>query len=189
MATAFAWRFCLGPLREVRGEGEMGDLQHLHSAWDVDRHIVLEGDRLVLVRFSHYEAPPPAAAAAADGEGPGGGGLTPHFIATRQMDEVLAALAPKVRKYCVIYAVSTTEVPEFNTMYELGHDREPFALMFFFRNTHIRVDVGTGNNNKINFFIEAEDLLPIIDAAYRAGKSGKAATSSEKKFTTAAVRR
>ncbi|ESL10237.1 spliceosomal U5 snRNP-specific protein [Trypanosoma rangeli SC58] len=165
----------------------MADLQHLHSAWDVDRHIVLEGEKLVLVRFSHYESPPQQQPAA--GDDPNGGGLMPHFIATRRMDEVLAALAPKVRKYCVMYAVSTTEVPEFNMMYELGHDREPFALMLFFRNTHIRVDVGTGNNNKINFFMEAEDLLPIIDAAYRAGKSGRVTTSSEKKFTTAAVRR
>ncbi|PBJ79647.1 spliceosomal U5 snRNP-specific protein [Trypanosoma cruzi cruzi] len=164
----------------------MAEVKLLHSAWDVDRHIVLEGEKLVLIRFSHYDSLPQPLSAGGD---PSGGGPMVHFTATRQMDEVLSALAPKVRKYCVMYAVSTAEVPEFNVMYELGHDREPFAVMFFFRNTHIRVDVGTGNNNKINFFIEAEDLLPIIDAAYRAGRSGKTITSSEKKFTTAAVRR
>ncbi|KAG8343291.1 putative Mitosis protein DIM1 [Trypanosoma vivax] len=158
----------------------MAELKRLHSAWDVDRHIVLEGEKLVLIRFSHHDItsevkPDPQQAAAQ--------------LAMRQMDEVLLSLAPKVRKYCTIYAVSTVDVPEFNVMYELGHDGEPFAVMFFYRNTHIRVDVGTGNNNKINFLIGAEDLLPIIDAAYRAGKVGKSITSSEKKFTTAAVRR
>ncbi|ORC89226.1 spliceosomal U5 snRNP-specific protein [Trypanosoma theileri] len=168
----------------------MAELTHLHSAWDVDRHIVLEGERLVLLRFSHYENPPtPTQIATTTRSIDENSGTMSHYIATRQMDEVLMTLAPKVRKYCVMYAVSTVEVPAFNEMYELGHDREPFAVMFFFRNTHIRVDVGTGNNNKINFFMEADDLLPIIDAAYRAGKSGKAITSSEKKFTTAAVRR
>ncbi|KEG09018.1 spliceosomal U5 snRNP-specific protein [Trypanosoma grayi] len=175
----------------------MAELQHLHSAWDVDRHIVLEGEKLVLIRFSHYESPPPEdelhnskMKISNNNNSSSGGsssGLTAYYIATRQMDEVLLALAPKVRKYCTVYAVSTTEVPEFNGMYELGHNREPFAVMFFYRNTHIRVDVGTGNNNKINFFMEADDLLPIIDAAYRAGRSGKAITSSERKFTTAAV--
>ncbi|KAH9593404.1 Dim1 family [Trypanosoma melophagium] len=174
----------------------MAELTHLHSAWDVDRHIVLEGERLVLIRFSHFEAPPPQTQTTPTTPSISStttrdeiSGAMAYYIATRQMDEVLMTLAPKVRKYCVMYAVSTVEVPAFNEMYELGHDLEPFAVMFFFRNTHIRVDVGTGNNNKINFFMEADDLLPIIDAAYRAGKSGKAITSSEKKFSTAAVRR
>ena len=39
-------------------------------------------------------------------------------------------------------------VPEFNTMYELY---DPVTVMFFFRNRHIMVDLGTGNNNKINW--------------------------------------
>ncbi|AAZ13023.1 spliceosomal U5 snRNP-specific protein, putative [Trypanosoma equiperdum] len=155
----------------------MTELTRLHSAWDVDRHIVLEGEKLVLIRFSHY------------GEATEQEEDMAHTLSTRQIDEVLVALAPKVRKYCTIYVVSTLEVPEFNVMYELGHSREPFAVMFFYRNAHIRVDVGTGNNNKINFVVSEDELLSIADAAYRAGRSGKTIAYSEKKFTTAAVRR
>lgn len=36
----------------------------------------------------------------------------------------------------VIYLVDTTEVPDFNTMYELY---DPCTCMFFFRNKHIMV--------------------------------------------------
>lgn len=116
---------------------------------------------------------------------------TEHHTRTLQVDAMLQLLRPKVRKYCVVYTVDTTQVPEFNDMYELGHDRDPFALMFFFRNRHIRIDVGTGNNNKINFFAfeEVDELVQIVNAAYRAGKQGLTMASSEKKYTTASVRR
>ena len=40
------------------------------------------------------------------------------------------------------------QVPDFNTMYELY---DPCTTMFFFRNKHIMIDLGTGNNNKINW--------------------------------------
>lgn len=216
----------------------MAHLKHLHSAWDVDRHIVLDSaDKLVVIRFSGYENPPDSAvfahltssrhdgavggshsserehaegggtsprrkAARTEADGGGGGGVKgdaeveyvagmEHYLATQKMDALLTALAPKVRKYCTIYAVDTNEVPHFNQLYELGHDRDPFAVMFFYRNTHIRVDVGTGNNNKVNFFAfeDVEDFLPIVDAAFRAGKLGKHMASSDKKFTTVALRR
>ncbi|CCW68281.1 unnamed protein product [Phytomonas sp. Hart1] len=113
-----------------------------------------------------------------------------HYLFTHQMDALLVEISPKVRKYCTIYAVDTNKVPEFNQMYELGHDRDPFAVMFFFRNAHIRVDVGTGNYNKINFFAfeDADEFISIINAAYRAGKLGKNMTSSDKKYSTISLR-
>ena len=48
-----------------------------------------------------------------------------------QMDEVLYGIAELVKNYAVIYLVDTTEVPDFNTMYELY---DPCTVMFFFRN-------------------------------------------------------
>ena len=39
-----------------------------------------------------------------------------------------------------------TQVPDFNVMYELY---DPCTIMFFFRNKHIMIDLGTGNNNKV----------------------------------------
>lgn len=39
-------------------------------------------------------------------------------------------------------------MPDFNDMYELY---DPCTVMFFFRNKHIMIDLGTGNNNKISW--------------------------------------
>lgn len=57
------------------------------------------------------------------------------------MDEVLCSVAPLVANFAVVYLVDITEVPDFNTMYELY---DPCTVMFFFRNKHIMVDLGTG---------------------------------------------
>jgi len=61
-------------------------------------------------------------------------------------DEILFKISEKISKFCVIFVVDITEVPDFNAMYELY---DPCTLMFFFRNRHIGLDVGTGNNNKV----------------------------------------
>ncbi len=45
-------------------------------------------------------------------------------------------------------AHSLAQVPDFNDMYELY---DPCTVMFFFRNKHIMIDLGTGNNNKISW--------------------------------------
>lgn len=114
-----------------------------------------------------------------------------HYLATQKMDALLMELAPKVRKFCTIFTVDTTKVTAFNALYELGHDRDPFALMFFYRNTHIKIDVGTGNTNKINFFAfeDWSELLPMVEAVYRAGKLGKHMTSVERQYSTVSLRR
>ena len=57
--------------------------------------------------------------------------------------------------------VDITEVPEFNKMYELY---DPCTLMFFFRNKHMMIDLGTGNNNKINWPMNDEqELIDILE--------------------------
>ncbi|KAG5504389.1 hypothetical protein JKF63_04840 [Porcisia hertigi] len=217
----------------------MANIITLHSAWDVDRRIVLDSaDKLVLIRFSsytsaaeeaeeysrqtHLSAAKSTSTAAEvplnlssstpitrkrtreDANGDNGNTETSvvaaallsanvdeHYLRTRQMDALLSELAPKVRKYCTIYFVDTREVTAFNDLYELGHDRDPFAVMFFYRNRHIRVDVGTGNNNKINFFAfeDIYDVLLIVNAAYKAGRQGRSITSCDRKFSTVALRR
>src|SRR3546814_18177073 len=55
------------------------------------------------------------------------------------MDEVLAGVAEDVKNFAVIYCVDITEVPDFNTMYELY---DPCTVMFFIRNKPIMVDLG-----------------------------------------------
>ena len=83
-------------------------LPHLNSGWAVDQAILAEEERLVVVRFGHDYDP-----------------------TCMQMDEVLYGIAELVKNYSVIYLVDTTEVPDFNTMYELY---DPCTVMFFFRN-------------------------------------------------------
>ena len=65
-----------------------------------------------------------------------------------QMDEILYKSAEKIKKFAVVYLVDITKVPDFNTMYELY---DPVTVMFFYRNKHMMIDLGTGNNNKINW--------------------------------------
>jgi DIM1 family U5 snRNP protein len=153
----------------------MAELKHLQSAWDVDRFIVLEQNKVVLVRFSKYESLSPEDAKRDRV-------AHQHYLSTLQMDDALVSIAPKVRNSTVIYAVDTSTITDFNGLYELATDEEPFAVMFFFRNRHIRVDVGTGNNNKINFPMEAEDLIAIIELVYTTGMRNKSIVHSPKQF-------
>lgn len=46
------------------------------------------------------------------------------------MDEILASVADQIKNFAVTYLVDISEVPDFNTMYELY---DPCTTMFFFR--------------------------------------------------------
>jgi Mitosis protein DIM1 len=53
--------------------------------------------------------------------------------------------------------------------------------MFFFRNKHIMIDLGTGNNNKINWPMEDEqELIDIIETVYRGARKGRGLVISPK---------
>jgi DIM1 family U5 snRNP protein len=87
------------------------------------------------------------------------------------MDEVLAAVAETIKNFAVIYLVDITEVPDFNTMYELY---DPSTVMFFFRNKHIMIDLGTGNNNKINWALkDKQEFIDIVETVYRGARKGR----------------
>ncbi|KAK6019652.1 mitosis protein DIM1 [Ostertagia ostertagi] len=74
------------------------------------------------------------------------------------------------------------EVPDFNKMYELY---DPCTVMFFFRNKHIMVDLGTGNNNKINWPItDGQELIDIIETVYRGARKGRGLVVSPKDYST-----
>ncbi|ETO24245.1 thioredoxin-like 4A [Reticulomyxa filosa] len=98
------------------------------------------------------------------------------------MDEILFSIAEDIKNYAVVYLVDITKVPDFNTMYELY---DPCTIMFFFRNKHIMVDLGTGNNNKINFIInEKQELVDITECVYRGAKKGRGLVVSPKDYST-----
>ncbi|KAF2032745.1 thioredoxin-like protein-like protein 4A [Setomelanomma holmii] len=134
-------------------------LTHLHSAWHVDQAILSEEQRLVVLRF--------------------GSAANPDCIA---MDEHLFKIADRVKNFAVIYLIDNTAVHDFNSMYEIY---DPCTVMFFWRNKHIQVDFGTGNNNKINFQItEKQELIDIIEVAYKAASKGKGLAVSPKDYST-----
>ncbi|KAK8665525.1 hypothetical protein V6N13_005691 [Hibiscus sabdariffa] len=123
-------------------------LPHLHSGWAVDQAILAEEERLVVIRFGHD-----------------------WDETCMQMDEVLASVAETIKNFAVIYLVDITEVPDFNTMYELY---DPSTVMFFFRNKHIMIDLGTGNNNKINWALkDKQEFIDIIETVYRGARKGR----------------
>lgn len=74
------------------------------------------------------------------------------------------------------------KVPDFNAMYELY---DPCTVMFFFRNKHIMVDLGTGNNNKINWPMEEkQEFLDIVECVYRGARKGRGLVVSPKDYST-----
>eukprot|EP01121_Diplochlamys_sp_Union-15-3_P016130 TRINITY_DN5437_c0_g1_i1.p1 TRINITY_DN5437_c0_g1~~TRINITY_DN5437_c0_g1_i1.p1 ORF type:complete len:143 (-),score=24.05 TRINITY_DN5437_c0_g1_i1:52-480(-) len=134
-------------------------LSHLHSGWAVDQAIIGEEDRVVVVRFGRDWSPE-----------------------CMQMDEVLFAIANKVKNMAVIYLVDIDEVPDFNKMYELY---DPVTVMFFYRNKHIMIDLGTGNNNKINWPLsDKQEMIDIIETVYRGARKGRGLVVSPKDYST-----
>ena len=113
-------------------------LPHLHSGWEVDQAILTEEDRVVVIRFGRDRDP-----------------------SCMVQDEILMNITEKVKNFAVIYVVDIDEVPDFNGMYELY---DPCTSMFFYRNKHIMVDLGTGNNNKINWALpDKQEFIDIIE--------------------------
>jgi len=134
-------------------------LPHLTSGWNVDQAIVTEEERVVVMRFGHD-----------------------WDVQCMLMDETLYKIQEQVKNFAVIYVVDITEVPDFNTMYELY---DPLTLMFFYRNRHIMVDCGTGNNNKITWPIEdPQELIDIIEVVYRGATKGKGLVVAPKDYST-----
>jgi len=134
-------------------------LPHLENGWSVDQAILSEEDRVVVIRFGHDEDP-----------------------TCMVMDEVLYSIAEQIKNFAVIYLVDITLVPDFNTMYELY---DPCTIMFFFRNRHIMIDLGTGNNNKINWALDnKQELIDIIETVYRGARKGRGLVVSPKDYSS-----
>ena len=134
-------------------------LPHLHSGWEVDQTILSEEDRLVILRFG-----------------------TDYDETCMQMDEVLNGVADKVKNFAVIFLVDITQVPDFNEMYELY---DACTVMFFYRNKHMMIDLGTGNNNKINWaFTDKQEFIDIVEVVFRGARKGRGLVISPKDYST-----
>jgi DIM1 family U5 snRNP protein len=134
-------------------------LPHLHSGWEVDQAIVTEEDRVVIIRFGRDSDP-----------------------TCMVQDEILMNIAEKVKNFAVIYVVDLDEVTDFSGMYELY---DPCTTMFFYRNKHIMVDLGTGDNNKINWALaDKQEFIDIIEVVYRGARKGRGLVVAPKDYST-----
>eukprot|EP01060_Flectonema_neradi_P015851 TRINITY_DN22495_c0_g1_i1.p1 TRINITY_DN22495_c0_g1~~TRINITY_DN22495_c0_g1_i1.p1 ORF type:complete len:143 (+),score=28.45 TRINITY_DN22495_c0_g1_i1:70-498(+) len=134
-------------------------LPHLKSGWAVDQAILAEDEKVVVIRFGHDWDSDCA-----------------------EMDEVLAKTSEKLKNMAMFYLVDISDVPDFNKMYELY---DTVTVMFFYRNKHILVDLGTGNNNKINWPLKSsQEFIDIVETVYRGARKGKGLVASPKDYST-----
>ncbi|KAI5956229.1 DIB1 [Candida jiufengensis] len=140
-------------------------LPNLRTGWHVDQAILSEDDRVVIIRFGREEE-------------------NQCMI----IDEILYKISEKIKNFAVTYLVNLDVVKDFNIMYELDQNKlEPYTIMFFYRNKHILVDFGTGNNNKLNFPIyDKQELIDIIETVYRGARKGKGLVISPKDYSRVA---
>ena len=74
------------------------------------------------------------------------------------------------------------QVPDFNAMYELY---DPCTVMFFFRNKHIQIDLGTGNNNKVNWAMDdKQEFIDIVEVVYSGARKGRGLVVSPRDYST-----
>jgi U5 snRNP protein, DIM1 family len=134
-------------------------LVHLKSAWQVDKALLSEEERLVMIRFGHDDN-----------------------IEVQKLDEIIESVSPLVQNYAVAYLVDTRTVPDFDAMYELYDD---VTLMIFWRGKHMMIDLGTGNNNKISWaFSEKQELLDILEVVYKGARKGKGLVISPRDYSS-----
>ena len=102
--------------------------------------------------------------------------------ALNRINRLMRGTTEKVKNFAVIYVVDIDKVKDFNEMYELYDD---CSTMFFFRNKHIMVDLGTGNNNKINWALtDKQEMIDIIEMVYRGARKGLGLVCSTKDYST-----
>jgi len=98
------------------------------------------------------------------------------------MGETLRKVQELVIKHARIFYCDLDEVRDFNKMYELY---DTCTVMFFYRNKHIMIDLGTGNNNKINWPISSKyEMIDIIETVYRGASKGRGLVVSPIDYST-----
>ncbi|CAN0128679.1 unnamed protein product [Pylaiella littoralis] len=178
-------------------------LPHLRTGWAVDQAIINEEERVVCLRFGHdhdvtcMQMDEVLAGIAED---------VKNFCAIYVVDVsqetppwwrvyssslqnhngiCTGMCSPLSRRgsgdYPRLFAYSL-QVPDFNDMYELY---DPCTVMFFFRNKHIMIDLGTGNNNKISWaFNNKQEMIDIMEVVYRGARKGRGLVVSPKDYST-----
>lgn len=83
------------------------------------------------------------------------------------MDEVLATVAETIKNFVEIYLY------------------DPSTVMFFFRNKHMMIDLGTGNNNEINWALrDKQEFIYIGETVYHGARKGHGLVIAPKDYST-----
>ncbi|OMH86425.1 Thioredoxin-like protein 4A [Zancudomyces culisetae] len=117
--------------------------------------------------------------------------LIPHLTNGWQVDQAILSEEDRV----VIIRFGHDWEPECmvmdETLYKVAELIKNFALydacttMFFYRNKHIMIDLGTGNNNKINWAIQdKQEFIDIVEVVYRGARKGRGLVVSPKDYST-----
>ncbi|CAK7262744.1 Dimethyladenosine transferase [Sporothrix epigloea] len=131
----------------------------LESGWHVDQAILYDQERVVVILFGN-----------------------PNEIDVMVQTEMLRKIAPDVVNFATLYTCDISKVKDFNKMYELY---DPCTLMFFWRNKHVMIDTGTGNNNKVNFLVRSkQELIDMIEVVYRGAKKGRGLVVAVNDYST-----
>ena len=126
-------------------------LSHLTTVKEIDRVLAAEADRVVILRFSAYE----------------------DDALCQRLDRVLRRASAYVRRFGVVYAVDLTHVPECPERWGVS-ETAPFAVQFFFRSRHMRVDCGTGDHNQLTGVVPSvRDMVDMTELVYRQARRGK----------------
>ncbi|CAK7231019.1 Thioredoxin-like 4A [Sporothrix curviconia] len=139
--------------------GKDVEVYDLPSGWHVDQAILHDQERVVVILFGN-----------------------PTEIDVMVQTEMLRKIAPDVVNFAVLYTCDISKVKDFNKMYELY---DPCTLMFFWRNKHVMIDSGTGNNNKVNFLVRSkQELIDMIEVVYRGAKKGRGLVVAVNDYST-----
>ncbi|CAK7200642.1 Dimethyladenosine transferase [Sporothrix eucalyptigena] len=139
--------------------GKDVEVYDLPSGWHVDQAILHDSERVVVILFGK-----------------------PDEIDVMVQTEMLRKIAPDVVNFAVLYTCDNSQVKDFNKMYELY---DPCTLMFFWRNKHVMIDTGTGNNNKVNFLVRnKQELIDMIEVVYRGAKKGRGLVVAVNDYST-----
>ncbi|PWA34123.1 mRNA splicing factor, thioredoxin-like U5 snRNP [Artemisia annua] len=66
-----------------------------------------------------------------------------------------------------------------------GVDCGVFVMRFFFRNKHIMIDLGTSNNNKINWVMkDKQEFINIVETVNRGARKGRGLVIAPKNYST-----
>lgn len=134
-------------------------LPHLESEEAINKALQSEEERVVVIRWGTDSDP-----------------------TCMIMDETLYKVAELVKNFAVIYLVDITQVKAFNEDFKLT---DPCTVMFFHRDKHIMVDMGTGDNNKVTFpLTNSQDLIDIIEVVYRGARKGRGLVDAPRDYST-----